>query len=87
MEMYQISIIGGIVLLIIEMFTFTFIFLGMSIASFVVAFIQYLFDGFSINRDLLTFGVVSLIAIFLIRKFFKKKSDQNKILEDDVNQY
>jgi membrane protein implicated in regulation of membrane protease activity len=87
MEMFQVSIIAGIVLLILEMFTITYIFLGMSIGSFVVAGVQFLFDGLSFNRDLMIFAVVSSVAIFLIRKIFMKRSDQNKIIEDDVNQY
>ena len=85
--MFQVSIIAGIVLLILEMFTITYIFLGMSIGSFVVAGVQFLFDGLSFNRDLMIFAVVSSVAIFLIRKIFMKRSDQNKIIEDDVNQY
>jgi len=87
MEMFQISIIVGIVLLILEMFTITYIFLGMSIGSFVVAGVQFLFDGLSFNRDLMIFAVVSSVAILLIRKIFMKHSDQNKMIEDDVNQY
>ena len=87
MEMFQISIIVGIVLLILEMFTITYIFLGMSIGSFVVAGVQFLFDGLSLNRDLMIFAVVSFVAILLIRKIFMKRSDQNKMIEDDVNQY
>ncbi len=87
MEMFQVSIIAGIVLLILEMFTITYIFLGMSIGSFVVAGVQFLFDGLSFNRDLMIFAVVSSVAIFLTRKIFMKRSDQNKIIEDDVNQY
>lgn len=87
MEMFQISIIVGIVLLILEMFTTTYIFLGMSIGSFVVAGVQFLFDGLSFNRDLMIFAVVSSVAILLIRKIFMKRSDQNKMIEDDVNQY
>jgi hypothetical protein len=87
MEMFQISIIVGIVLLILEMFTTTYIFLGMSIGSFIVAGVQFLFDGLSFNRDLMIFAVVSSVAILLIRKIFMKHSDQNKMIEDDVNQY
>ena len=87
MEFYQISIIIGISFLIIEMFTLTFIFLGMGIASFAVALVQYLFDGISFNRDLMIFAIVSAIVIIASRKIFKKKSDQSISSEDDVNQY
>jgi membrane protein implicated in regulation of membrane protease activity len=86
-EFYQISIIIGILFIIIEMFTLTFIFLGVGIASFVVALFQYLFDGLSFNRDLIIFTIVSAIVILASRKIFKKKSDQSISSEDDVNQY
>jgi membrane protein implicated in regulation of membrane protease activity len=87
MEFYQISIIVGISFVIIEMFTLTYIFLGVGIASFAVALVQYLFNGLSFNRDLMIFAVVSAIVIIASRKFFKRKSDQSISAEDDVNQY
>lgn len=87
MEFYQISIIIGISFVIIEMFTLTYIFLGVGIASFAVALVQYLFNGLSFNRDLMIFAVVSAIVIIASRKFFKRKSDQSISAEDDVNQY
>ena len=87
MEFYQISIIVGICFIIIEMFTLTYIFLGMGIASFAVALVQYLFDGMSFNRDLMIFAIVSAIVILASRKIFKRKSDQSVSTENDVNQY
>ena len=87
MEFYQITIIVGISFIIIEMFTLTYIFLGMGIASFAVALIQYLFDGLSFNRDLMIFTIVSAIVILASRKIFKRKSDQSVSTENDVNQY
>ena len=87
MEFYQISIIVGICFIIIEMFTLTYIFLGMGIASFAVALVQYLYDGLSFNRDLMIFAIVSAIVILASRKIFKRKSDQSVLTENDVNQY
>ena len=87
MEFYQISIIVGISFIIIEMFTLTYIFLGMGIASFAVALVQYLFDGMNFNRDLMIFAVVSAIVILASRKIFRRKSDQSVSTENDVNQY
>lgn len=86
MEFFQITIIVGISFIILEMFTLTYIFLGMGIASFAVALVQYLFDGLSFNRDLMIFSIVSAIVIFASRKIFKRQSDQS-ISTDDVNQY
>ena len=87
MEFYQITIIVGISFIIIEMFTLTYIFLGMGIASFAVALVQYLLDGLSFNRDLMIFTIVSAIVILASRKIFKRKSDQSVSTENDVNQY
>lgn len=87
MEFYQISIIIGISFVIIEMFTLTYIFLGVGIASFAVALVQYLFNGLSFNRDLMIFTIVSAVVIIASRKIFKRKSDQSISAEDDVNQY
>jgi membrane protein implicated in regulation of membrane protease activity len=87
MEFYQNSIIVGICFIIIEMFTLTYIFLGMGIASFTVALVQYLFDGLSFNRDLMIFSIFSAIVILASRKIFKRKSDQSVSTENDVNQY
>ena len=86
MEFYQITIIVGISFIIIEMFTLTYIFLGMGIASFAVALVQYLFDGLSFNRDVMIFSIVSAIVILASRKIFRRRSDQS-ISTDDVNQY
>jgi membrane protein implicated in regulation of membrane protease activity len=87
MEFYQITIIVGISFIIIEMFTLTYIFLGMGIASFAVALVQYLFDGLSFNRDLMIFAIFSAIVILASRKIFKRESDQSVSTENDVNQY
>ena len=87
MEFYQISIIVGICFIIIEMFTLTYIFLGMGIATFVVALVQYFFDGLSFNRDLMIFSIVSAMVILASRKIFKRNSDQSVSTENDVNQY
>ena len=87
MEFYQISIIIGISFVIIEMFTLTYIFLGVGIASFAVALVQYLFNGLSFNRDLMIFTIFSAVVIIASRKIFKRKSDQSISAEDDVNQY
>jgi membrane protein implicated in regulation of membrane protease activity len=87
MEFYQISIILGIVCLITEMLTFTFIFLGVGVAFFSVSTAQYFFDGLSINRDILIFAIVSFAAILMARGLFKKKLDQKTANENDINQY
>ncbi len=87
MEIYQISITAAIVLVILEMLTGTFILLGFGFGALFVGIVQFVFNGLSINRDLLVFAIVSLISIYLLRRFFKSISDQKKLIEDDINQY
>ena len=69
------------------MFTFTFIFMGIGAALFFVALIQWVFDGFSVNRDILAFAIVSFLSIVVARRIYRKRSDQHKTAEEDVNQY
>ena len=87
MEFYQLSITVAIVLVILEMLTGTFILLGFGFGALFVGFFQFMFNGLSVNRDLLVFAIVSLISIYLLRRFFKSNSDQKKLIEEDINQY
>jgi len=87
MEYYQITIIVGIVLIILEMVTLTFIFLGLGFGAFAVSLVQFLFGDLSLGRDSVVFAVFSLISIVIFRKLFKSNSDQKKLMEEDVNQY
>ena len=87
MEYYQISILIAVVLIIVEVITTTFITLGFAVGVLAVALIQYLNDDFQFNREIVTFTIVSLFAIIFFRKVFKKKTDQKKLTNDDVNLY
>lgn len=87
MEIYQITIIIAIVLAILELLTFTFIFLGMAIGLVAVAMIQYATGILSWNRDILIFCISAVAVSILFRKLYKKNTDSIKLKEDDVNQY
>jgi membrane protein implicated in regulation of membrane protease activity len=87
MEAYQLSLIIGIALAIAEILTLSFILLGFSIGMLFVAGVQFLFDGFSLSRDLLVFATASGLSFWVFRKFFKKKSDLKPLVQDDINQY
>jgi len=86
-EWYQISIVFAISFAIIELFTGFFIALGFCVGSLFVSLLQFIFDDFNFNRDSFSFAVVSAIAIYIIRRFFSRKTDQNILKEDDVNLY
>lgn len=87
MEPYQISIIGAIVFGIVEMLTLTLIFLGFASGMLVVAITQFATGGYVMNRDLLLWIVASTVFVIVLRKLFKKQSDQTKLDVDDISQY
>jgi len=39
----------------------------------VVSGVQYVFDGYNLNRDVMVFAVVSVVSFVALRKVFKKK--------------
>ena len=87
MSAFQITLILAIALGIVEMLTLTFIFLGFSAGMFAVSLVQYLAGNYSLNRDLILFVVMSAAFIVILRKTFKKKTDQKRLVQDDINQY
>ncbi|MSY19209.1 MAG: hypothetical protein F2735_07720 [Actinobacteria bacterium] len=87
MEYYQISIIVGIALIILEMVTLTFIFLGLGFGAFAVSITEFILGDFLIGRDSVVFALFSLISILIFRKLFKSKNDEKRLTEEDVNQY
>ena len=87
MPIYQISLLIAVGFAIIEVLTFTFLFLSFSIGMMAVALSQYLFAGLSWSRDIVIFSVVSVLAVVFCRLVFKKRTDQIQPLEDDVNRY
>jgi membrane protein implicated in regulation of membrane protease activity len=87
MDAYQISLIISVVLAIAEVMTLSFILLGFSIGMLVVSGVQYVFDGYNLNRDVMVFAVVSVVSFVVLRKVFKKNSDVKRLAEDDINQY
>ena len=86
-EPYQISVLIAIILALIELVSFTFIFIGFASGMMVTAIFEYLLGNFSWNRDLLIFSITSLLFIFFYRKYFIKNKPEEKIVDDDVNNY
>jgi membrane protein implicated in regulation of membrane protease activity len=87
MKYYQISLILAFILVIAEITTTTFIFLGFAFGALVVALLQFMSGDLSISRDIVAFSMSSLIAVITIRKYFKKSTDQDRLESDDVNHY
>ena len=87
MEIFQISLGIAIVLVILELITTTFIFLGFAAGFLVVGIVQFITGNLNLSRDVLVCAVVSTFAIFTFRSIFKKRTDQKKLIGDDINLY
>ena len=87
MEIFQISLGIAIVLVILELITTTFIFLGFATGFLVVGIVQFIAGNLNLSRDVLACAVVSALAIIIFRTIFKKRTDQKKLIGDDVNLY
>jgi len=86
-DAWQISLIIAFALAILELLSLSFGLLGMAVGMLAVAAAQYWSEGLSINRDVLIFAVASALAFFTFRMVFRKRSDQQKLQQDDINQY
>ena len=64
----------------------SFIFLGFAIGVSVLAIAYYINPVVHIGQDIATVALVSFAAFFIMRKFLRTKNDQ-KMANDDVNQY
>jgi membrane protein implicated in regulation of membrane protease activity len=87
MDAWQISLLIAVALAIAEVLTLSFLLLGLAIGMVTVAALQFAGDGFSAMRDVLAFAVASFVAVVAFRKLFGKRSDQQKLEQDDINRY
>jgi membrane protein implicated in regulation of membrane protease activity len=87
MDAYQICLVLAFALAIAEMLTLSFILLGFSLGMLVVAGLQFATGGYSFNRDAVVFAAFSAVAILAFRRVYRKKTDQKRLEQDDINQY
>jgi len=69
-------IVLGIVFFIVEMMTFTLVFIGFGITSILVGIIDLVFVT-NINFELSIWGVLSILSILIWYKFFNTKTVSN----------
>jgi membrane protein implicated in regulation of membrane protease activity len=86
MDAYQITFLVALALAMVELVTGAFLFLGMALGAAAVACVQWATAGFALNRDLLIFAIVSVLAFLVLRKLFARPADQEES-PDDVNRY
>lgn len=86
-DLYHITLTFILLLLVIELNTGSGMALAASIGLIPVVLMHIVFDDFNFSRDVFTFSITSIITYFLMRKFFRKKSDVTKSVDDDINTY
>jgi membrane protein implicated in regulation of membrane protease activity len=86
MECFQISLIFALCLVIVEIYTLSFIFLGFAFGITCVAIFQFLTGVCSLGRDVIVFSIGSGFFIFVASLFFANRKDDMAI-ERDVNFY
>lgn len=87
MEPYQVSLLIAFGLAIAELLTLSFILLGFGLGMAMVSLLQFVTGAYSFNRDVIVFAMFSLAAIVAFRRIFKKRSDQKRLADDDINRY
>ena len=87
MQAYQVAILLGIVLAIAELMTLSFLFLGMAVAAWVVAALQFVMGDFSFNRDVEVFAVASVVFFVVFRKLFQRQTAAQAFESQDINHY
>jgi membrane protein implicated in regulation of membrane protease activity len=75
-------IIFGLLLLIFEIFTGTFIMLGLGIGATIVG-VADLILILSLNKELFIWSIASIIVIIILFRYFKDKSKKDKSGQSD----
>lgn len=86
LQPYEVALILGVVILLLEMVTGVSICLSISIGLFSVALVQYLSHDFQLVRDVLIFVLVAMGTFIGLRLVFRSKGDV-RTARKDVNDY
>ena len=84
---YQLTLVFALLLVVIELLTGSFIFLGFSIGMAFVSLMQLITGALNWNRDAIIFVLGTSFSVFCFRKYFKSKSDTKNTSEKDINIY
>lgn len=69
-------LILGVVLMIIEVASFTLLFFWVAIAAFIMAGISYVLPNLTLTQHLLIFSVLSVACVIIWHRLFKKTQDK-----------
>ncbi len=68
-------LILGAIFLIIEVASFTLLFLWLAISAVILAGISYLFPDLSLTVQLWTFSIISVLSVIIWHRVFRKKQE------------
>ncbi len=76
-------LILGAIFLIIEVASFTLLFLWLAISAVILAGISYVFPDLSLTVQLWTFSIISVLSVIIWHRLFRKK--QERIGDNKMN--
>lgn len=76
----------GIILLVLELTTFTTYFLWIGFAALITGTLAWLVPTLAINLQWMIFGVISVVNVIIFVKFFRKKQSPIVSLNQRANQ-
>ncbi len=68
-------LILGAIFLIIEVASFTLLFLWLAIAAVILAGVSYLFPDLSLTAQLWIFSIISVLSVIIWHRVFRKKQE------------
>lgn len=83
---FEITLVLGVALLCLEMLTATYVSLSLGVGLLGVSLVEVITGGFSVRRDVLVFGIVTVSSFISLRKIFGRKDD-TKVSDGDVNEF
>jgi len=86
LELYQIALGIGLLMIALEIILPSFIFIGVGVGFLSLVPVYYVDPNIVVGRDAVIFGIATSITFIMCRKIFRKKDDMRKT-EKDVNQF
>jgi membrane protein implicated in regulation of membrane protease activity len=86
LELYQITLVISLLLVVAEIMTGTFFLLGLAVGVGALVPIHLFTGEISWGRDLIVVATFSAFAFILLRRIFKKPAD-SELITSDVNKY
>ena len=81
----EFFIILGLILLVLEIVTLTFLLLGFALGAFITAALIFMVQP-DLYFILTSYGITSLSSCYFLRRLFAKRDDAH-MNENDINRY